>query len=190
MNLNLYTIENAYIEYLRGYEKLANVFDNKELEDSKCRKYLGVVLSIGKYRYYAPLSSPKSSDYIISGEEKVIRKSIIPIIRITGKGKDGKTELKGTLKLSNMIPVPDNVITYYDVAKETDRDYKILIQKEYDFIKKNEKKVIKYSHVLYNQKTKENKIFTEGKKPKYLEEVVDFRFAEQISEKYNLSGEK
>ncbi len=46
MDLNLYTIEPAYIDYLRKYEKLYNVFDNKESEDNKSRKYLGVVLNL------------------------------------------------------------------------------------------------------------------------------------------------
>lgn len=184
MDLNLYTIETAYIDYLRKYEKLYNVFDNKESEDNKSRKYLGVVLNIGDYKYYAPLSSPKSSDYIVCGGKKMIRKSIIPIIRITDERRDGTLELKGTLKLSNMIPVPDQVITYYDISREKDTDYKILVEKEYAFIKKNEKLILKYAHVLYKQKTQEKKIFTDGKKPKYLDEVVDFKYAEMISDKY------
>ena len=34
-----------------------------------------------------------------------IRGSIVPIIRITSQSSSGELELKGTLKLSNMIPV-------------------------------------------------------------------------------------
>ena len=58
-------------------------------------KYLGVVLQIGQYLYYVPMSSPKDSDYQIAGANKVIKKSIVPIIRIVVKNKDGEKELKG-----------------------------------------------------------------------------------------------
>lgn len=49
------------------------------------RKYLGVVLQIGQYNYYVPMSSPKDSDYQIAGANKVIKKSIVPIIGIVVK---------------------------------------------------------------------------------------------------------
>ena len=51
------------------------------------------------------MSSPKESDYQIAGEQKVIKKSIVPIIRIVVKNSKGEKELKGTLRISHMIPV-------------------------------------------------------------------------------------
>jgi hypothetical protein len=47
-----------------------------------------------------------------------IRGSIIPIIRITSQSSSGELELKGTLKLSNMIPVPASELTLYDVEHD------------------------------------------------------------------------
>jgi len=47
-----------------------------------------VVLQIEQYKYYIPMSSPKESDYQITGENKVIKKSIVPIIRIVVKSFD------------------------------------------------------------------------------------------------------
>ena len=140
--MKLYTIETKYIDYLRTYSKLANVFDNKDDDRSHVRKQLGIVLEIGEYKYYVPLSSPKDSDYLEIDDVKTIRKSIIPIIRIIVKENTGNLELKGTLKFSNMIPVPDDMITYYDISKETDKDYKALVEKEYDFIRKNQKLIM------------------------------------------------
>ena len=187
MDIKLYTIDTAYIDFLRADPKLSNVFDNKDDSGSFVRKYLGVVLTIGKYKYYVPLSSPKNSDFIFSGKSKTIRKSIIPIIRIVTEDKNGVPELKGTLKFSNMIPVPDSVITYYDISKETDADYKILVEKEYEFIKKNRPLILRNATVLYNQKTKEDKLFpNENKKPGYLGNVVDFKYAEQVYDKYTV----
>jgi len=68
--------------------------------------------------YYIPLSSPKNSDYQIINGERKIRKSIVPIIRMTHKNTNGVLELKGTLKLNNMIPVPKSELTLYDAENE------------------------------------------------------------------------
>lgn len=48
MDLKFYTIDKHYIEFLRTYPKLSNVFDNKENTSSFSRKYLGIVLSINE----------------------------------------------------------------------------------------------------------------------------------------------
>ena len=184
MDLKLYTVDTTYIEFLRA-NKIENVFENKDSASSFIRKYLGVVINIGEYKYYVPLSSPKDTGYTIINGSKVIRKSIIPIIRIISDDEHGTPELKGTLKFSNMIPVPDNSITYYDIGQETDNDYKILVQKEYDFIKKNQKNILKNASVLYKQKTKDLELFPKGeKRPGYLDHVVDFKYAEQMHDKY------
>lgn len=45
----------------------------------------------------------------------MIRKSIIPIIRIVVKNAAGKKELKGTLRISHMIPVPASELELYDL---------------------------------------------------------------------------
>ena len=185
MDIKLYTIDTAYIDFLRADPKLQNVFDNKDDSGSFVRKYLGVVLNIGQYNYYVPLSSPKDSDYIFVGSNKIIRNSVIPIVRIVSEDKNGLPELKGTLKFSNMIPVPNNVLTYYDISQEEDDDYRILVEKEYEFIKKNRGLILRNASVLYNQKTKEFELFPAGtKKPGYLASVVDFKYAEQVYDRY------
>ena len=185
MNLKFYTINKDYINFLRSYPKLSNVFDNKENTSNFYRKYLGVVLSINEYKYYVPLASPKNSDYIVTDNGKTIKKSIIPIIRIAVENAQGILELKGTLKLSNMIPVPDNMLAYYDFSTETDTNYKILMEKEYDFIKKNKKLILKNASILYKQKTKENELYSSNNNiPGYLKTVVDFKYAEDVFDKF------
>ncbi len=84
-----------------------------------------------------------------------IRGSIVPIIRITSQSSSGELELKGTLKLSNMIPVPASELTLYDVEHEQDLFYKALIHKEMLFIRKNKNKIVQNAKILYKQK-KEN----------------------------------
>ncbi|MCD7792313.1 MAG: type III toxin-antitoxin system ToxN/AbiQ family toxin [Oscillospiraceae bacterium] len=84
-----------------------------------------------------------------------ICKSIIPIIRMTTKDTmSGELELKGTLKLSNMIPVPPSELTPYDISLESDLSYRQIVLKEWDFIRSNKQMIMKNARVLYNQKTK------------------------------------
>ena len=51
------------------------------------------------------MSSPKDSDYQIAGPNKVIKKSIVPIIRIIEKTVAGEKELKGTSCVCNVFVI-------------------------------------------------------------------------------------
>lgn len=146
-DLKLYEISEEYISYISAFEKL--VFSSKEDDRKHTRKYLGIVYSINGYNYYIPLSSPKNTDYRIENGVSKTRASIIPIIRITAQSSSGELELKGTLKLSNMIPVPASELTLYDIEHEPDLFYKSLIHKEMLFIRKNKDKIIHNAKILY-----------------------------------------
>ena len=173
--LKLYSVSDRYIDYLRAHFR--NVYSNKEGIRTHTRKYLGVVVCVGEYNYYIPLSSPKKSDYKMIDGKEVIRKSIVPIIRIVDKGIDEKEELKGTLRISNMIPVPESELELYALEQEGDKKYKALIQKELIFIRKHKDKIIKNALLVYKQKTKyqDNKI-------SYIDSVLDFK---ALEEKYD-----
>lgn len=111
--------------------------------------------------------------------KKVVRKSIIPIIRMTSTNSAGEPELKGTLKLSNMIPVPESELTLYDMDGEQDSNYKILLEKEWAFIRSNVQLIFKNAKILYNQKTKASMLYPDGNAPRYLTAAIDFKYAEQ-----------
>lgn len=180
-NIKIYSVSDSYISYLRGNAKLSNVFDNKINIRLHTRKYLGAVFSHGEFNYFIPFSSPKDSDYIISNDgSKIIRKSVIPIIRmITKDTVSGVIELKGTLKLNNMIPVPASELIPYDISQETDVNYQQIVQKEWDFIRSNMTMIIKNAQIIYNQKTKCDILYKTEKAPRYLANTVDFRYAEE-----------
>jgi len=175
-NLKLYEISVEYISYLRSFDN--HVFSTKEEKRNHTRKYLGIVYTINKYNYYIPLASPKNTDYQIINGSKQIRKSIVPIIRITAQTNSGETELKGTLKLSNMIPVPSSELTLYDLENEPDQFYKDLIHKELLFIRKNKNKIIQYAKVIYKQKKEANPSIS------YLNSTVDFTLLEQKHDEF------
>lgn len=146
----LYSVSDEYIDYLRAI--FPNVYSNKEITRVHTRKYVGIVLRLENYHYYIPMSSPKESDYQIAGEKKVIKKSIVPIIRIVVKNSRGQKELTGTLRISHMIPVPPSELQLYDIENEPDDTYKDLVQNEMIFIRKNQDKILANAKLLYKQK--------------------------------------
>ena len=146
----LYSVSDEYVEWLR--KDFPNVYSNKINSRTHTRKYLGVVLQVGQYNYYVPMSSPKDSEYQIAGANKVIKKSIVPIIRIVVKNSAGEKELKGTLRISHMIPVPESELELYDLENESDDTYKDLVQNEMIFIRKNRERIESNAKLLYKQK--------------------------------------
>lgn len=144
MKLNLYSISDRYIRYLRKFDK--RIYDNKEEMKTYKRKYLGIVLTINELNYYIPMSSPKKSDYI-DLDKKIIRKDTKTIIRI----KRGK-HLYGTLRISNMIPVPITELDPYVVSEEKDQKYKEVVLGELRYINNNSNKIIKYTKIVYEPK--------------------------------------
>ena len=82
------------------------------------RKYLGDVLTVNEYNYYIPMSSPKKSDYL-DFDKKIIRNDTKTIIRIHNGNR-----LYGTLRISNMVPVPITELEPYMLSNETDMNPK------------------------------------------------------------------
>ena len=170
MRLNLYSVSDNYIKYLRQFDE--KIYDNKEDNRTFERKYLGVVLTVNGFNYYIPMSSPKKSDYV-DYENKIIRNDTKTIIRIHEKDR-----LYGTLRISNMIPVPITELEPYSVSNETDLKYRDVILGELRFINSNSNKIIKYAKIVYNQKIKNIDI-------PYIKNTVDFRLLESKLKKWN-----
>ena len=169
----LYSVSDDYVEWLR--KEFPNVYSNKINSRTHTRKYLGVVLQIGQYHYYVPMSSP--------GKNKVIKKSIVPIIRIVVKNIDGEKELKGTLRISHMIPVPASELELYDLENESDSTYKDLVHNEMIFIRKHREKIISNAKVMYKQKASNDT--TAG----YVKSALDFQALEELCDRYEKAKE-
>ena len=182
MKIYLYNIDDNYIKYLKSFDN--SVSDSKVGKRKHSRKYVGAVVEVNNFKYFAPLSSPKPKDYNSDG---TIRKDPIFITRIVTVGDDGNLELKGKLLLGNMIPVIDTVLTKYNPANETDLNYKTLVIKELDFITKNRKSIARKANIIYNQKVGNYKVSSHAT---YLNEVVDFTLLEQKALKYNSKSTK
>lgn len=167
--MKLFNINEDYIDYLRTFDK--NVMNHKGNDYIKTRKYIGILVEVDGYKYLAPLSSPKKTDYYEDGK---IRKSITTLIRIVYENR-----LLGTIKLSNMIPIyNENVIEYYDIKKEKDLKYKILVENELEFIYKNKELIINNANKLYKQKCMNLDIG-------YIKNTVNFKLLEEKAKEYN-----
>ena len=112
------------------------------------------------------MSSPKKSDYV-DIDKKIIRKDTKTIIRIHNGNR-----LYGTLRISNMIPVPITELEPYVLKNEKDIKYKDLILGELRYINKNSKKIIKYAKAVYTQKLKHLDV-------DYIKNTVDFKLLEE-----------
>lgn len=184
--LRLYLLEDSFIKDLHdNVDK--HIFSNEGPYYNHSRKYLGVLLEINDFSYYAPLSSPKKSDYMNMKGRKIIRNSILPIIRMVETDKNGTRTLLGTIKLSNMLPVPPSMLLNYDLDNETDAAYKALVLKEKRFINRNEEMITAYAESLYREKV--TGISDKG----YIANTLDFKALEEyITKKYpfNLTATK
>lgn len=170
--MQLYTISDTYIDFLR--QKIPKVYSNKLNHRNHTRKYLGPIILNEIYPYYIPLSSPKKSDYQYAGNKMVVKKSIVPIIRMYERGPDGEKVLKGTLRISDMIPVPSSELEKYDIENETSLEYKHLIFSELRYIRKNLNIIMKKAHIMYQQKISNNPSAS------YISSALDFRSLEML----------
>lgn len=181
--LRLYTIDADYLKYLFHIDERVMYWESDTYKND--RKYIGVVLNINNFAYFAPLSSPKTADYFYKNGMRHVKKNIIPIVRlVTDKG-----QLLGKIKLSNMIPVHPEQLALYDIKGETDKKYQSLIVKEMICIRKCKDEITKNALVLYKQK------INGYENVSYLDDTLDFKVLEEAclehdKNKVNLINEK
>lgn len=170
--MKLIEVSDRYVNYLKQFF-YSTMLDNKEERRKHGRKYLGIIISINSINYFAPLSSPKQSDFDKYGN---IRKSSSIVLRLV-KNYSKNPQLLATIKLNNMIPVPDSEIILYDLNNEKDIKYKNLVIDELDWIQQNTTKIIKAAKTLYYFKINEE-LNINNKNKKYLSSITPFKEAE------------
>lgn len=123
-NIRFYEVDNTYIDYLSQFAP--HLFLNKKPNQANERKYIGVVLHINDFDYFAPLSSfkPKHS-------------------RMPNKIDFIKIKNYAVINLNNMFPVVEGVYSYVDINAQNDVQYRNLLRAEYRFIKSNQDKIRK-----------------------------------------------
>ncbi len=165
--MEIVEIKNEYIERLR--KTFPHVMKCSNIYSKHSRKYVGIILQIKKFSYYAPFSSPKNYDYDLKGLPK---KSSPFVLRIIDHDINNK-KIIGKIILNCMIPVPNKFIKHFDLKYIRDENYKNLLLSEFKWIQKNIGEITEAALKVYQ--TKNNKI------------VLPFRKIEKyIIKRYNL----
>jgi len=92
--------------------------------------------------------------------------------------RNNEKELKGTLRISHMLPVPETELELFDMETETDGAYKDLVNNEMIFIRKNKEKILKNAQLIYKQKC-ENDTSAD-----YVKAALDYKQLEQLCDEY------
>lgn len=159
--LSFYIVNDAYIDYLSKFDK--HIAYNKKEK----RPYIGVVITMKKCHYFAPLFSPKKN-------HKTYRNNL-SFFRIIDKNM--KKEL-GIIRFSNMIPIMESMVNPLDLENKS-YGYRRLISEQYSYINrtKNKEEILKKATKLYE-------IITTGKKSKMV------KFYKDLSCNFELLEEK
>lgn len=148
MKFSFYIPDSDYCDYLR--EKDPNV--PYTMDEKSHRPFIGIVLQIDNYHYYAPLSSPKPKHSNMKNQ--------LDFIKIE-KG------IYGVINLNNMIPIHPSCLTKVELyipqeADKNEKAYHNLLNNQLDWCNKNQQKITRQAAKLYymimNGKAKDNLI--------------------------------
>lgn len=130
MKLNFYDVDKDYTNYLRTIDNKIPYIGYENRDKFLC----GTVLTINNINYYVPVSSNKNkffSSFIIYDEKK-----------------ESKNPL-ATLRFSFMFPCPIECVHLKEISKENNFQYKILLQKEYEYCNKHINQIKKKAEKIY-----------------------------------------
>ena len=160
MSFSFYSVDPKYGEYLRQFEqKVSFLSGGKEK-----RPFIGIVFSINKVNYFAPLTSPKP--------KHMNMKNQIDFLKIDG----GKY---GAINFNNMIPVPGKCLIKISMIidekkdSKTDIEYKYLLRNQLTWCNSNKNTILKYASKLYTQ------IVQNKARPELSSRCCNFKIMEQ-----------
>lgn len=135
LDIKFYEIDEQYINYLSQFAP--HLFHNKQSNQQHKRKYIGILLSINGYDYFAPLSSFKPKHQTMKERVDFIKVGDYAVIN-----------------LNNMFPAAAQYCKFIDFSKEHDLNYQKLLQAEYRIIRVKQDKILKNAATLYEHKIK------------------------------------
>ena len=141
-NFKIVRVDSDYCDYLRKFD--SKVIYNKRAK--KLRPFIGILFKIEKWKYFAPLSSPKPKYKIM--------KNTLDFFKI----KEGEL---GAINFNNMIPVTKN--NYGEIDLDTnelnlqEKKYQKMLKEQLAWLNANKYQIKDRSYKLY-MKYKENKL--------------------------------
>jgi protein AbiQ len=132
--LDFYQVDTKYIDFLMRYDKRVPMVDYSTV--SRYDKFLcGIVLKVNEHDYFAPISSfrtPQRTNIII---------------------KDANGKDVASIRFSFMIPVPPNVVSIKKISDEPSEKYRILLNMELQFCRRNANAIFSRARFVYESVT-------------------------------------
>lgn len=136
-DLNFYTVDLDYVEYLRAAEMSNRGFTripNMDYGPSRKPKFLcGVVLRIGSFDYFVPVTSYKEQ-----------KPDNFLICAANGK-------VVSSLRFNYMFPIPLSLTSVRSIKAEPDAAYRSLLAQELRFCINNQDKIRALAQRTYNR---------------------------------------
>ena len=154
--LYLYTVDSNYVNYLASFTP--HLY--KEKEDKRSRKYIGIVLLVNGFSYFAPLTSYKKKHSRFA--------TSIDFIKI------GKV---AAININKMFPVPKGLYREVVIIEEKDSFYRQLLYREQRFIQNDAELICNNAKVIYDK-------VLQNPESKLAKRSNDFKLLEKACEKY------
>ena len=136
MSFSFYTVSTDYCDFLRRFDHcVPYTMDKKSI-----RPFVGIVLNVNGFNYYAPLTSPKP--------KHITMKNQTDFLKINGGSW-------GAINFNNMIPVPLECLKkvemrIFDTDTKPDIDYKNLLSNQLSWCNSNKERILKQAEKLYD----------------------------------------
>lgn len=152
--INLYEIDSRYIQYLSSFDQ--HLFHNAKITQNFSRKYIGIILKINGFDYFAPLSSFKDKHKRLTETKDFIKIGMYSVVN-----------------LNNMFPAPFALCKQVIITDIKDVHYKNLLQAEYRILRQKTNQIFQNSKYIYN-----HKMANDGKS-KLSQRCLDFKLLEE-----------
>ncbi len=159
--LNFYTVDAEYVRGLKNAEIEKRGFSrvpDMEYGSSRKPKFLcGIVLQVGKFSYFVPVTSYK-------------QKKPDNFLILASNG-----QVVSSLRFNYMFPIPLQCIAERKISTEPDRAYRALLAQELQYCIKNQETIRALAERTYRR-------VLLGKNPGLVENSCDFRLLEKYCE--------
>lgn len=159
MNFSFYQASADFCDFLRKSDSCVPY----TMDRKSTRPFVGILLEVQGYKYYAPLTSPKP--------KHLRMKNQIDFMKINGG-------TWGSINFNNMIPIHNNSLKKIDMQHlpldtKADTDYKNLLSNQLSWCNSNKLAIINQATKLYNT-------IIQGKaRPELLKRCCNFKIDEQ-----------
>lgn len=161
--LNFYTVDLAYVDYLkkaeidkRGFSRVPNMEYGKQ---RKPKFLCGIILHVNGQDYYVPVTSykeQKPDNFLIQASNG---------------------QVVSSLRFNYMFPVPKKLVAERTIDKEQDQAYRALLAQELQYCIKNQETIRSLAERTYRR-------VLLGKNPGLVANSCDFRLLEDACAAY------